>query len=238
MRPVAAATYRYLGRDRLIQARVHALVCKHTCLLISPGVSWKLLWRRHYPERINNCREWYKDRIGTPQRSPFAASSNHYLSGCVTSIFLKLIVSNPYPAASTLIMRFCETSRTHVKHPLQSGSMVERSGQDRYITSVIAGWKQVFAILLDHMAAGHIICDLYKSFMLGFGICVDVEAAVYPYRVRLPLFSPSLKKPKSTSALADDVSTISSAPINGPARQSWDCASNTQHPILEHIHTA
>lgn len=40
-------------------------------------------------------------------------------------------------------------------------------------------WKQVFTILLDHMAAGHIICDLYKTFMLGFGICVDVEAAVY-----------------------------------------------------------
>lgn len=34
MRPVTVATYRYLGRDRLIQARVHALVCKHTCLLI------------------------------------------------------------------------------------------------------------------------------------------------------------------------------------------------------------
>lgn len=38
---------------------------------------------------------------------------------------------------------------------------------------------QVFTTLLDYMAAGHIICDLCKMFMLGFGICVDVEAAVY-----------------------------------------------------------
>ncbi|KAG5286999.1 hypothetical protein I7I48_02822 [Histoplasma ohiense] len=40
MRPVAVATCRYLGRDRLIQARVHALVCKHACLLIG---YWSLL---------------------------------------------------------------------------------------------------------------------------------------------------------------------------------------------------